>query len=233
MNTNYNQGNPQWNQGMPPRMPNQQPPRKKNNTWVWVIVAVIGISVIASFFADDDTAKKDAESNAQPTEQISKEEWTNDLTAELANQSEYLDSVVARAKRTTATEMLLGYLGDIDAIANKTIRDSLYMDVYELPEIAKLMNDNSAKATKILPQLGKICREQYAKTLGKKLWEDNIYVELSNGSKTITFIGGIFANNRNIKQWQEGCYNQLAAFGFKQVRYKWIKHATEYTYYDL
>ena len=74
-------------------------------------------------------------------------------------------------------------------------------------------------------------RKRYVKVLGDKLWEDDIQVKASG--KIITFIGGIFAANRNKKEFQEKLGDTLKELGFKQVRYKFIEHDDEYTYYDL
>lgn len=205
---------------------------KKKRTWLWVIIALVVFPFIVSIFTDNDEKKGEPKDKIEAPKQT-KEEWTASLMEDLNIQKEYLDSIPLRLKNTKSIDMLRGYAHDVRNIANKTITDSSYMDVYTTPEVSKLMSDNSAKAKKIQPEVMQSWRALYVKNLGDKLWEDNIYVECPNGGTTITFIGGIFANNKNIKQWEEQIESQLADMGFKQVRYKWIKHDTEYTYYDI
>lgn len=214
----------------PPRPP--MPPRKKKNlTWLWILLVIfVGLPILAVIISPDSF--KDAKEQKE-IKKLSKESWTENLMADLKTQSEYIDSVIPRAKVTTSPEMLRSYISDMNKIADKVITDSAYMEVYSTPEVAKLMDENSKKAKKVLPQLGTICRKQYVKQLGDKLWEENIYVESSNNAKTITFIGAVFASNKNIKAWQDELGDALKEMGFTRVEYKWIKHDPEYTYYDL
>lgn len=214
----------------PPRPP--MPPRKKKNlTWLWIVLVIfVGLPILAVIISPD-SLKDNKEKNE--LKKPSKESWTETLMSDLAMQSEYIDSVIPRAKATTSPEMLRSYMSDMKKIADKVITDSTYMEVYSTPEVTKLMEENSKKAKKVLPELGTICRKQYVKQLGDKLWEENIYVESSNNAKTITFIGAVFASNKNIKAWQDELGDALKEMGFTRVEYKWIKHDPEYTYYDL
>lgn len=216
---------PPFNGGAP------QPPKKKKSVWLWIIGGFVALCAISAMFGGNDSSSKQDQKPEKT--QISKEEWTSRLMKILQNHNEYLDSILPRAKETKSLSMLKGYVSDATRFSDKVIDDSLYMDVYSTKEVQDLMESNSAKAKKVLPQLQKILRENYVEEIKDKLWEENIYVETSNGGTTITFIGGIFASNKNIKKWQEESGETLAEMGFKQVRYKWIKHTDEYTYYDL
>lgn len=95
----------------------------------------------------------------------------------------------------------------------------------------KLSADNGTRAIELLEKKGPEWRKIYAEKLDKALWEHNIDVEVSG--KTITFIGGTFAKNANIKQFHKNAAGTLSILGFKQVRYKWIKHTDEYQYFNL
>lgn len=74
-----------------------------------------------------------------------------------------------------------------------------------------------------------LLRKAYIKITDEKLWENNINV--SGSGSTITFIGGIFANNKNIKDIQEGVSDQLHLLRFKKSIYRWYDGAdgTQYT----
>ena len=77
-------------------------------------------------------------------------------------------------------------------------------------------------------------RKAYGKIVAKKLWVENIEVEVfGNNSKTIQFTGGIFANNKSKQETQETLSEMLNFLRFKKVNYKWYKYDDEYTYYEL
>ncbi len=220
----------QWQ--TPPQPPMQPNKPKKKRTWLWVIIAIIILPMFFSkCFENREKQQSEKEKTELPT--LSKESWTENLLTDLNIQNEYLDSIPVRLKGTKSLDMLRAYVHDTKNIADKVITDSTYMDVYSTPEVVKLMDKNSVKAKKILPEVMRFWRKRYVSDLSDKLWEENIYVECPNGGTTITFIGAIFASNKNIKQWQEQVGSLLGEMGFKQVRYKWIKHADDYTYYDL
>lgn len=98
-------------------------------------------------------------------------------------------------------------------------------------ENKQLVANNGIRAGKLLDSKEAEWRKLYVEKLKNELWEHNVEIEI-NG-KTITFISGMFANNSNIKQFQGSAASTLTILGFKQVRYKWIKHADEYQYFDL
>lgn len=79
-----------------------------------------------------------------------------------------------------------------------------------------------------------ILRKEYGTFAKNTLWEEDIDVYVSGtGNTTINFSGGLFAANKNIKEFQESMSKVLNEFRYKQVRYRWYKGASEYTYYDL
>lgn len=212
----------------PPPMYPSPKPKKKSHKTLWIILGVLVFFFIIIVASGGDDNKEAAKSNKP-----SKDEWRQELVDELNAEKEYIDSVVPMAKNTKSGEMLCGYVSDMEAIADKKLKDSTYTDVLEEQEIVDKINDNKKRASAILPTLKSVCRKQYAKYLDDKLWEHNIDVETSNGGTTITFIGGIFASNKNIKDFQNQSAETLRMFGFKRVIYKWIPHDPNYTYYDL
>lgn len=74
-------------------------------------------------------------------------------------------------------------------------------------------------------------RAEYARISKNILWEHNIDVKQSGTS--ITFIGGIFANNANKKEFQDKIHDAVSDLRFKRVNYKWYKYDDEYTYYTI
>lgn len=77
-------------------------------------------------------------------------------------------------------------------------------------------------------------RRAYADRAGNKLWEEDIYVTIGGGrSEIITFTGGKFAANKNIKAAFDAIKNDLEKYRFKQARFRWFKGQEDYTYYKI
>jgi len=77
-------------------------------------------------------------------------------------------------------------------------------------------------------------RDAFGPVMRKKLWEHNMEVKtVGKGFRRVIFTAAAFANNARIKQFHEGIGVMLSDYRFKRVDYKWIKHAHEWTYFDL
>ena len=77
-------------------------------------------------------------------------------------------------------------------------------------------------------------RDALGPLMRKTMWEHNIHVKtIGKGYKRIIFSGGYFASNMNIKKTNESISILLHDYRFKRVDYKWMKSASEWTYYDL
>lgn len=73
-------------------------------------------------------------------------------------------------------------------------------------------------------------RDRYRKYAKTALWEDDIKVK---GYKTtIEFIGGIFAANKNKKEFYSKLENIFFKLRFKKIIFKWYDGDSEYTYYS-
>lgn len=101
-------------------------------------------------------------------------------------------------------------------------------------EINKLGTNLESKVshlqTKEFPNL----RKQYAEIVARKMWENDIEVWANGtGKKYINFSGGVFAANKNIKDFQTQVREVLNMFRFNQARYRWYKGESEYTYYTI
>lgn len=77
-------------------------------------------------------------------------------------------------------------------------------------------------------------RKKYVDELSNKLWENNIELNCVNKSCTeMNIIGGVFASNKNIKEFYETMFTQLDELRFKKINFKWIKLDDEFQYYDI
>lgn len=79
-----------------------------------------------------------------------------------------------------------------------------------------------------------ILRDAYGPAARKNLWESNGSARtIGAGYRTVEFVSTVFANNANIKKIQTDMHENLLMLRFTRAEYKWIKHASEFTYYTL
>lgn len=203
----------------------------------FILILIGGWFTAAHFFGPNSEWGKEQAAKEKRAEALAlkkeKDEFRENLLFDLRSDVEYLDSLIPRASVTKSIPLLTGFVHDADKMANKTIEDTRYIDVYKEKEIVDLMEANSKKAKEILPELKKVCRRQYAKCLGQELWEDDIDVKTTDGGKTIVFTGAVFAANRNIKDFNERFYPTFHDLGFTKAIYKWYKYDEDYTYYTI
>ena len=101
-------------------------------------------------------------------------------------------------------------------------------------EIKKLAGQLRTKLTRVQVREFPIMRKEYASIAAKKMWVEDIEVTSSGtGNRQITFIGGVFAANKNKKKFQEDINSIMLEFRFNRVNYKWHKGEQEYSYYTV
>jgi len=127
--------------------------------------------------------------------------------------------------------------------------DELQMDIVLFATWAKIIKESEESGESEIKNLGKKLktkvsriqirefpnlRKQYAKIVANKMWENDIEVSANGtGKKYINFSGGVFAANKNKKEFQIQVQEVLNMFRFKQSRYRWYKGESEYTYYTM
>jgi hypothetical protein len=127
--------------------------------------------------------------------------------------------------------------------------DALQMDIVVFASWAKLIKEAEESEETEIQNLGKNLkskvsriqvrefpnlRKQYAKIVAKKMWENDIEVSANGtGKRYINFSGGVFAANKNKKDFQTQVQEVLNMFRFNQARYRWYKGKSEYTYYTM
>jgi len=127
--------------------------------------------------------------------------------------------------------------------------DELQMDIVVFATWAKIIKESEESEESEIKNLGKKLktkvsriqirefpnlRKQYAKIVANKMWENDIEVSANGtGKKYINFSGGVFAANKNKKEFQTQVQEVLNMFRFKQSRYRWYKGESEYTYYTM
>jgi hypothetical protein len=88
----------------------------------------------------------------------------------------------------------------------------------------------SKRQVEILP----VIRDAYGPALRKNLWEHDGYARtLGAGYRRIEIVNALFAANRNIIEFHNNVLATLLQLRFTRVDYKWIRQATEYSYFTL
>ena len=104
----------------------------------------------------------------------------------------------------------------------------------ENAEVIKLGLKLKSKVSKIQTKEFPNLRKKYAKIVAQIMWESDIDVSVNGtGKKYINFAGGIFATNKNKKDFQIKLQEVLEMYRFNQARYRWYKGEREYTYYTI
>lgn len=118
-----------------------------------------------------------------------------------------------------------------------TAMTKIYEEGEDLPltsEQEALRQQFKAKLIQTQKKALPIFRDAYGPVMLKDLWEHDASARtFGSNFTTVEFVAGMFAANRNIKQFQESVSNSLHQLRFKQARYKWYKEDDEYTYYTL
>lgn len=130
------------------------------------------------------------------------------------------------------------FRGSIELLEGELIQFAIWGKLVEKgedsddEEIQKLAKQLKTKVTRVQTREFPIIRKEYAKIAANKMWEEDIEVRSSGTSnRQITFIGGVFAANKNKKKFQEDINSIMLEFRFNRVNYKWHKGEEEYTYY--
>ena len=101
-------------------------------------------------------------------------------------------------------------------------------------EIDHLITETKSKLSKLQYRDLPLMRKAFGKTMNNDLWVDDISVSVFGERNTIIqFTSAQFASNRNIKQAADLLMPTARKYRFKQIRFKWYKGDSEYTYYDI
>ena len=174
--------------------------------------------------SDEDKliAKKLKEENAEKEELLKQKE-------QLERELKSINDGIEFADGTT----IEGLQMDIVVFASwaKIIKEA---EESEDNEIKSLGENLKSKVSKIQIKEFPNLRNQYAKIVAKKMWENDIDVYASGtGKGYINFTGGVFAANKNKQEFQTQVQEILHMFRFNQARYRWYKGEDEYTYYTM
>lgn len=184
---------------------------------------------------------------------IKKADSLNNLTAEEKQVAEKINAEKAKKeeviKQKEQLERELKSISDGIEFADGNSIEELQMDIVvfaswakiikeaeesEDTEIKNLGENLKSKVSKIQIKEFPNLRNQYAKIVAKKMWENDIEVSANGtGKKYVNFSGGVFAANKNKQEFQTQVQEVLKMFRFNQARYRWYKGESEFTYYTM
>lgn len=195
-----------------------------------LIIAII----LAAFYFVCKPSKKSEEYGSTQTkienEKNVVEDKPVDPTVQLKFRLGVLEETLERAKlRTTKSEIF----------AERKIFEATEEDITEVynnkeKKVVELRDKLAKKLKQIQIEDFPILRKNLGKDLSEVMWEQNVTVTTGGGkSEIITFTGGSYANNKNIKDSYESIKEVLTLMRFKTANFKWYKGADEYTYYTI
>lgn len=180
-------------------------------------------------------AEAEAAAAARATEAATEREA--EQAAKVAAYIEQLDREIASVPGVQATK----YTGDATTINTGLLLIGAWALLYE--EGDKLdLNDEARqkrqqfrqllvrKQADMLPAM----RDAYGPAMRQQLWEaDGSARTIGAGYRTVEFMSAAFARNANIKQIHLEIRENLMMLRFTRAQYKWIKQASEFSYYDM
>ncbi|MDD3285347.1 MAG: hypothetical protein PHG95_01825 [Patescibacteria group bacterium] len=155
----------------------------------------------------------------------------------------------AAQKKIESIEKEIDSIGKFDNTKYRGTPENLAFEVALFKvwaiEIQEAKNDSNQEVKNIGQQLENkvkqlqikefpLMRKEYGSLIGKKLWENDIDVNVSGQSyNTIEFIGGIFAANKNIKEIHATLIEMLEMLRFDRANYKWYEYDSSYSYFKI
>ncbi|WP_299278382.1 hypothetical protein [uncultured Psychroserpens sp.] len=162
------------------------------------------------------------------------------------------NEAIEREKLEKEIKRLANELNSIKSFNGKEYQNevsSLTIEVALFLTWGKMGNEAKINSNKEISDLGKDIiknlkqlqikefpkiRASFSRILDKKLWESDIDVSIYGKTKsTLQFVGGVFAANKNVKDFHSTIFQRFEDFRFKRVNYKWYKYDDEYTYYTI
>lgn len=161
---------------------------------------------------------------------------TSDSTTSSAVTAEKIQQAIKRVEEFKSA----GFRGSPTSLVMEV---ALFADLAKTAKEGLLSNDPQQMklAGELKRKLGKLqtrefpeLRKAFIASIKDKLWEENITVTTEgNTNATVTLVGRIFANNKNIKAANDAMWENYKVFRFKRANYKWIKHDDDYTYFEI
>lgn len=214
-------------------------------TALWIFIGAIGISfligIIGNIFGPN---KEELEAfKIEAEAKIEAEEREQIKTDSIAN-AKKIENLPNDLRKTIEEINKVDFSKFRGSSANLQLELNLFNEWRKMIEETEGISKNSTEEAKQMAQKLKktvqniqarefpILRKEYLKEAKKIMWEHDIDVSGSSNNTSINFTGGVFAANKNIKDFQEKTDYILKNFRFKRANYRWYKGADEYSYYE-
>lgn len=205
---------------------------KKTNPILIGCLSIVGLFIlgflILFIIGLFSSSKKDSTKNMNNT----KTETTHDINIENKNLHSRIQNEIKSFEKPFDRGNIgfKGLLNMIDEYREIVLKGE-NSDVDSIVELSKSLKPHVIKfQTTYFP----VIRREYATEMNKKMWEFDVEVKFSGkGNKNLTYVGGMFAANKNIKEAYERMREDLLRMRFKEVNFKWIPSASEWDYYKI
>ncbi len=194
---------------------------------IWTaIFGFILLTVLINSFSSISSSRKIAQEKNQASDQPA----TNNAEAFKQRLQKEISGLKNFKSQKDSVDNILFEVGAFSAYASLVNEAKSYDDT----EIKRLTGELERQVSQLQIKEFPLMRKAYGVEVNKALWIENAeaYV-FGDSNTTIEFVSGLFASNKAIAQMHGSSEETLKALRFKRARYKWVKSATEGTYYDI
>lgn len=199
----------------------------------WLVLSTVA-GLIGTVIGDDEITKVAKVEDVENAEEIPN--TIDTLTEDEKNIRQLKNEIKSISEGVNGSK----YRETIESLQIEIVLFAAWADIItnnissENQEIASLAKELKSKVEKVQVAEFPLIRKRYSEIVANKLWEHDVYIDVIGKSRrTLNITGGIFAANKNIKEFQENIHSLLQQFRFNQTRYRWYKGADEYDYYTI
>lgn len=215
-------------------------PTTKLNKWLLSILLVfIYMGIVGTITYKDDNSKQ-ANNSVSKEVAVNKVEDNEAIKANAEAQKQNEENIFKIKMEKDISDLKNYKALDRDSVIGITAEIgifSVYADDLNKAkqssndDIKKLGTDAEVLLKKVQVREFPIIRKKYVDVIKGKLWENNVDVyAIGTGNSTLSLVGGIFANNKNIVEMHNSIQAMTELLRFKKVEYKWYSGDNGYYY---
>lgn len=197
------------------------------------IISVFIIILFSSCFSKTEQQKITGSYRTEDIQLFDTVKWINDNINELIRDSTKLKDTKFR-EITEIEEMssAIDFLNRCSGWNNFTENRSEFINGNN--RFIGLSSLVTSKSKSTLNAILPYYRKSMAENLANGMWKHDMYITASgSGNIYLNITSHLFATNANIETIHTSISNAAKKYGFKQIRYRWYRNASEYTYYNI